>query len=168
MTDQPRPPAAREDELLDDLDQEILDDVRRVSALVDPPPEGLDDLVGFALRLEDIDHELARLAEAAPVGASYRGDEDGVHTLTFEANSRAVMVTVVEQADGTVRLDGWVAPAASLQVELRLHEPTALRQASCDQAGGFVFDRVPRWLAQLFVRPAVAGEPSVVTPAFTL
>ena len=48
MTDQPRPPAAREDELLDDLDQEILDDVRRVSALVDPPPEGLDDQIGRA------------------------------------------------------------------------------------------------------------------------
>jgi hypothetical protein len=162
MTDPP------EDELLDDVDQEILDHLRRVNALTDPPPDSLDDLVGFALRLEDVDREVARLAEATPAGASYRGDEEGVHTLTFEANSRAVMVTVVEQVDGTVRLDGWVAPAASLQVELRLHEPPSSRQAHCDPVGGFVFDAVPRGLAQLVVLPAVAGEPAVVTPAFSL
>jgi hypothetical protein len=158
----------REDELLDEVDQEILDHLQRISAATDPPPEGLDELVGFAVRLEDIDREVARLAEATPVGASYRGDEDGVHTLTFEADSRAVIVTVVEQADGTVRLDGWVAPAAALRVELRLHEASSSRETQCDAVGGFVFEGVPGGLAQLVVLPAVAGEPTVVTPAFTL
>jgi hypothetical protein len=80
-----------------------------------------------------------------------------------------VLISIVARPDGQVRIDGWLAPAAALQVELRLPEPAPSRVATADEAGRFVFDRVPRGIAQLLVQPPPGGTaPRVVTPAFTL
>jgi hypothetical protein len=79
------------------------------------------------------------------------------------------MITIVAQPDGSVRLDGWLAPAEPLRVELRFPEPAEARSVVCDGAGRFVFDRVARGLAQLLVHPPDGGEgPRVVTPSLAL
>jgi hypothetical protein len=155
------------DERLDSTDETILDRLDRVVNRLDPPPTDLDDRVVFSIQLDDIDREVARLVEGALVGAEHRGTES-THTLAFEADSRAILLTVVEAADGLVRLDGWLAPAAPLRVELRFADPTPSRDVTCDAAGGFVFDGVPHGYAQLVVDPPDGGGTSVVTPSFAV
>lgn len=146
---------------LDDLDREILARIARD----DPPPADLDERVLFALALAGLDAEVARLAVATPVAA--RAGERA-RTITFDASSRTVMITIVERADNLVRVDGWLAPGAALPVELRLPEPAEPRVVTADETGRFVFDEVPHGLAQLLIHPPAAGTPPVVTPSLLL
>jgi hypothetical protein len=153
---------------LDDDDQAILDRLAGIYARLDPPPADLDERVSFAIALGGLDAEVARLTEQLAVGSGARGTER-TRTITFDADSRAVMITIADRADGLIRLDGWLAPAAALQVELRLPEPAPPRMVLADAAGRFVFDGVPHGIAQLLVHPAADdGAPRVVTPAFSL
>ena len=108
---------------LDDEDQAVLDRLAGIYALLDPPPAGLDERVSFAIALDAVDAEVARLTEQLAVGSGARGSER-TRTITFDADSRAVMITVTDRADGLVRIDGWLAPAAALPVELRVPERT--------------------------------------------
>jgi hypothetical protein len=153
---------------LNDDDLAILDRLAAVHALLDPPPADLDARVSFAIALDALDAEVARLSEQQTIGSGARGGERA-HTITFEADSRSVMVTVVDQPDGLARIDGWLAPAGMLRVELRLPEPAPPRVVTADAAGRFVFDGVPHGIAQLLVQAPESDDSSrVVTPAFTL
>jgi len=158
---------------LEDEDQEILDRLAAVFARLDPPPADLDERVQFAIALDEVDVEVARLSEDLLVGSGARGTER-TRTITFDADSRTVMVTVVDRRDGRVRLDGWLAPPAALEVELRLlgpapDAPASSRIVASDAAGRFVFDEIPHGLAQLLVHPPDDGEaPHVVTPSLVL
>jgi hypothetical protein len=145
----------------DDLDREILDRIARA----DPPPPDLDERVLFALALTDLDASVARLVAEETTGA--RAGERA-RTITFDADSRTVMITVLERPDNLVRLDGWLAPGAALRVELRLPEPAGSRSVVADDTGRFVFDEVPHGLAQLLVHPPGDGTPRVVTPSLLL
>ena len=84
---------------LDDGDQVILDRLAAVHALLDPPPADLDERVSFAIALDALDAEVARLSEQQMVGSGARGSER-THTITFDADSRAVMITVVGRPCG--------------------------------------------------------------------
>jgi hypothetical protein len=160
------------DRPLDDDDQAVLDRLAQVYARLDPPPADLDERVSFAIALADVDGEMdaevARLSTQLAVGSGARSSER-TQTITFDADSRAVMITIADQADGLVRLDGWLAPGAALRVELRMPEPARPRIVVADAAGRFAFDGVPHGIAQLVVHPP-AGDaaPRVVTPAFSL
>jgi hypothetical protein len=142
---------------LDPLSREILGRIARF----DPPPADLDERVLFALALTGLEDEVARLAEAAAPAA--RAGERA-RTITFDADSRTVMITVLERPDGLVRLDGWLAPGAALTVELRLAAPEPPRTVTADDSGRFVLDAVPHGLAQLVIH----GTPRVVTPSLLL
>jgi hypothetical protein len=146
-------------EPLDDLDREILAGIGRL----DPPPADLDDRVLFALALADLDAQVARLAAEEFTGSGARAGER-TRTITFDAASRTVMITVVERPDNLVRIDGWLAPGEAVRVELRVPEPAPTRTVTADPTGRFVFDEVPHGLAQLLVD----GTPSVVTPSLVL
>ena len=154
---------------LDDLDADILGRVARLHARLDPPPADLDERVRFAIALEHIDVEVSRLATERLVGSGARG-VDRAQTVTFDAPSLTIMVSVTDTGTGGVRLDGWLAPAAALRVELRL--PAGPRVVLADDVGRFVFDGVPRGLAQLLVHPVpgcgVDLAATVVTPSLTL
>jgi hypothetical protein len=154
---------------LDDSDRAILDQLAAVHALLDPPPADLDERVRFAIALDDVDTEVARLTREVLAGSGARTSER-TRTITFDAESRTVMITIVDRPDGLVRLDGWLAPAAPLRVELRLPEPSQSQVVTCDEAGRFVFDEIPHGLAQLLVHPPSAGgtTPRVVTPSLAL
>lgn len=150
-------------EPLDDLDQHVMDRLAHVQDVVDPMPADLLDRVRFAMDLESLEVEVARYAVLAE-GAGAR-DADGVRTMTFEAETRSVMLTVTSARDGTVRLDGWVAPASGDDVEVR--SGGDVRRTTCDARGRFVVDGVPHGLVQVVVRPAAGGGGrSVVTPGF--
>lgn len=152
---------------MDDLDLSILDRIATVYALVDPPPPDLDLRVRFALAIEEIDVEVARRTGDVLIGSGARAAER-TRTITFEADSRTVMITIVARPDGLVRLDGWLAPAGRLRVELRFPEPAPARTAVADEAGRFVFDGVEHGLAQLLVHPPDDAVPRVVTPSLAL
>jgi hypothetical protein len=153
---------------LDDDDQAILDRVAAIHGLLDPPPADLDDRVRFAVALDSVDVEVARLSAQTLVGSGARGSER-TRTITFDADSRTVMITIVDRPDGQVRLDGWLAPAAALRVELRFPEPAPARVLTTDESGRFVFDGVPHGLAQVLVHPPEGtGAPCVVTPSLAL
>jgi hypothetical protein len=159
------------DAWLDDVDHEILDRLAGVQARLDPPPANLDERTTFVLELTTLDGEVARLREDLLVGSGARALQR-TRTITFDADSCTIMVTIVERVDGLVRLDGWLAPAAALAVELRLAGtpdlPARSSTVTSNESGRFVFDRVPRGLAQLLVRPADTGAARVVTPSLVL
>ena len=95
---------------LDQQDQAILDRLAAIHALLDPPPADLDERVTFAIVLDDLDAEVARLVEQESVGASARSAER-TRTITFDGDTRTVMITIADRQDGLVRIDGWLAPS---------------------------------------------------------
>ncbi|NUT32136.1 MAG: carboxypeptidase regulatory-like domain-containing protein [Hamadaea sp.] len=170
MTVPGEPPGAWPDE----IDAAVLDGLRDLHDLLDPPPADLTDRVLFALAVADLgdwdralDAEIARIQADQLVGSGARSGER-TRTISFDAPSLAVMVTVVDLPDGRLRLDGWLAPAAPLRVELRVGPQDAVRTLTTDaDAGGrFVFASVPHGLVQLVVRGT--GVQTVVTPSVVL
>jgi hypothetical protein len=146
---------------LDSFDREILDRIARL----DPPPPSLDERVLFALALDNLDAQVARLTESSFIGSGARAaGSERTRTITFDAESRTVMITVVERPDNLVRIDGWLAPGEAVRVELRAPAPEPTRTVVADATGRFVFDEVPHGLAQLLVH----GAPPVVTPSLAL
>jgi hypothetical protein len=161
---------------LDEIDQAILDQVGAVHMRLDPPPADLNARVQFAIALEQLDFEVARLADDVLVGSGARSAER-TRTMTFDSESLTIMVSFADAADGQLRLDGWLAPASPLRVELRVADQAGRRHATssettADEAGRFVFDAVGHGLAQLLVHPAAGSTAglaaSVVTPSFML
>jgi hypothetical protein len=159
----------------DEVDRAILGQLRDTYVLADPPPSELDERVRFAIALENIDVEVARLQEDLLIGSGARG-EDRTRTITFDCDSLTIMITIVDLSDDRVRLDGWLAPAAPRRVELRVAETSvdggAPRVVTTEDTGRFVFDDVGHGLVQLLVRPVEQTEdepvPTVVTPSLLL
>jgi hypothetical protein len=143
----------------------LLRAIAGVYGKLDPPPADLDDRVLFAIDLRDLDVEVARLEDDARAGTAARATER-TRTITFDAHSRTIMITVFEQPDGDrVRIDGWLAPADAVRVELRAPEPAPALVTMADETGRFVFDGVPHGLVQLLVG---TDGPIVVTPSLLL
>src|SRR3954451_12649908 len=132
---------------LDPTDAEILGQIARNHRRLDPPPADLDERVRFAIRLENLDVEVSRLQEDQLVGSGARGDER-VRTITFDSASLTIMVTIAYAGSLGVRLDGWLAPAGRLRVELRTADAPDPRMVMADDVGRFVFEGVGHGLAQ--------------------
>lgn len=147
------------DELLDSLDDAILGQLRDAFADTDPPPADLDERAKFAIRLENLDFEVSRLYEDTLQGTGARTAER-IRTITFEADQLTIMLTVADAGTGQLRLEGWLAPAAPLRVELRTATPGP-SATTADQHGRFAFDQVSPGLSQLTVHTA---PPLVTSP----
>jgi hypothetical protein len=159
MSDSDRP--------LDEIDDSILGQIAAAHSRVDPPPADLDERVRFAIALRDVDYEVARLREDVLVGSGARSTERS-RTITFDSPDLTVMVTVVTEPDGRCRLDGWLAPARPLRVDLRTAGGgSRARSVIADDSGRFVLDGVPPGLAQLQVHDVRPGI-TVVTPSVVL
>jgi hypothetical protein len=159
----------------DDVDRAILGQLRDTYVLADPPPAELDERVRFAIALENIDVEVARLQEDLLIGSGARG-EDRTRTITFDCDSITIMITIVEVGDERLRLDGWLAPAERRRVELRVAEPSvdggSSRVVTTEDTGRFVFDDLGHGVVQLLVRPVEQRDDqsalTVVTPSLLL
>lgn len=154
---------------LDDVDLGLLDAIRDLFQATDPMPPDLPERIRFSLALRDLEVEVARLAEEERLAAGARGTEQS-RTITFDSESLTIMIRVDANQDGTVRVDGWLAPPQHREIEMKT-TAGSLAMAS-DEQGRFAFARVPRGTAQLIARPAEAGPDhagrSVVTPALIL
>ena len=152
------------DEPLDDSDYGLLGELRDMFAAADPMPAELPDRIRFLLAVRDLEIEVARLTAEPGELVAARGAEQS-RTITFDSTTLTIMIRIDANKDGTVRVDGWLAPAQRREVEMKCAaEPLSV---ASDEQGRFAFPRVPRGTAQLVVRPAGAEETgrSVVTPA---
>ena len=85
----------------------------------DPMPADLPERIRFFLALRDLEIEVARLAaeEDRPALAA-RGAEQS-RTITFDSDSLTIMIRIDANRDGTVRVDGWLAPPQRREIEMK-------------------------------------------------
>jgi len=156
-------------EPLDDVDLGLLDDIRELFQTTDPMPSDLPERISFFIALRDLEIEVARLADEDQLTAAARGAEQS-RTITFDSDSLTIMIRVDANRDGTVRVDGWLAPPQRREIEMKTGADCLI--VASDEQGRFAFARVPQGTAQLVVRPAEQGPSeagrSVVTPALIL
>ncbi len=157
-------------EPMDDLDFAILDDIRELFEQADPMPADLPERIRFSLAMRDLEAEVARLTAAEQqdlVGA--RGAEHS-RTITFDSNSLTIMIRIDSNRDGTVRIDGWLAPAQRREIEMQAIADTL--RVSSDEQGRFAFPSVPGGTVRLVILAVEQGSDgagrSVVTPALVL
>jgi hypothetical protein len=159
---------------LDGNDAALLGEVARLYEEVDPVPEGLLDRLSFDLALDELYAEVAEMSRVPVDLPGVRSDPAAVRTetLTFAAESLTAMVTVTHVGPNRVRLDGWVAPAQTLPVRLRMQQGRL--ETLADAAGRFSFADLPDGFVQLSFHPETGGEggddggSAVVTPSFEL
>jgi hypothetical protein len=173
MTDdqtRPGPLEALESAPIDDADGLALATLRRIYEAGDPVPPSLLDRVKFAITLDDLEAEVARLQrEALPELAAARSENVlKAQTVTFTSDALTTMVTITPLPTNGVRIDGWASPGAFLDVELRIGDET--RHVVADEDGRFVFEQVDHGFAQLVLRQNGGGEGghAVITPAIEI
>ena len=129
----------------------------------------LPERISFFIALRDLEIEVARLADEDQLTVAARGAEQS-RTITFDSDSLTIMIRVDANRDGTVRVDGWLAPPQRREIEMKTRADSL--SVASDEQGRFAFARVPQGTAQLVVRPAEQGPSgdgrSVVTPALIL
>lgn len=149
-------------------DRDLMDELRTMWEVVDPPPPDLALRTLFLLELDNLEFELMSL-QAVLTGEGARGAETA-STITFASENLTVMVTVSPSGPQQRRLDGWIAPSAALRLELRT--AAGVRGGVADADGRFAFGEVPCGLVQLVIHPtggaAVHLLRPVVTPAINL
>jgi hypothetical protein len=159
-------------------DERLLTMIRSMFESADPVPAGLVDRIRLSVALAglkgDLDSELARLT--VHEAALARGAPEESRTITFDSNSLTIMIRIDPNADGTVRVDGWLAPPRRCRVELTMADGPITTDADAD--GRFAFLSVPRGTARIVVRqpeqstaesqPGPFGMKTVVTPALML
>jgi len=159
---------------IDTLDDAALRGLRTLHEQRDPVPTGLVERVRFAISLDQLEAEVAQLQRSAAPELVSRSDLDQVdgaqkaHSVTFTSDTVTTMVTITPVDAASVRLDGWAAPGAGLQVELRVGDRS--HHTTADEDGRFVFDQVEHGMAQLVLRPgdSSSGQRPVVTPALEI
>lgn len=136
----------------------------------DGVPAGLVDRLTFTVALAEMEAELAELHDVDRDLVGVRGeDAEQARTITFTSGSLSAMVTVSAEDVDTVRIDGWMAPAEAVDVDLRL--AAGRRRISSDPDGRFVFTDVPHGLVTLVFRgepDGRSGQGPVITPTFQL
>ncbi len=155
---------------LDEADRTVLAQLRELYDEVDPVPDDLVDRIQFALALNEVYAEVAHLTRMPLDALAVRGEAatgTRTETLTFSAERLTAMVTVSRIGD-LLRIDGWIAPPAGLEVRLRMQGER--RQVVADESGRFVIDGLSEGFAQLSFHPTDRDDEEgvIVTPLFQL
>ena len=152
-------------ESIDELDVRTLRGIAAMYAELDPVPPGLIERLQFGITLEALDAEIASL-QRMDVLAGARGSSDEVQTVTFTSTNLTTMVTISPSGHERVRIDGWAAPGGGVSVELTVAGQQL--KVVADSDGRFVFEDVPRGLAQFVLRNPTGVSAPVVTPALEI
>jgi hypothetical protein len=152
---------------MDLRDLEILGSLVDLYDRLDPMPEMLPDVVLFGLQIADLDAEMAIMvdSELNLSGAAGTRSVEHAKRITFTSDSLTVMISLEQQPDRTLRLDGWAAPGGHLRAELRTEASVVTVQ--CDETGRFVFESVPTGSVQLVLHPTEQSDPAVRLPVVT-
>jgi hypothetical protein len=157
-------------EPLSEADYALLDSLQALYDEIDPVPDGLVERIQFEITLDALHAEVATLTQLDLAGSGARSaSTESVRTITFTAETVTTMVTISPQTDGSVRVDGWVAPGGGLLVEVLLAEGEA-RRTRADDDGRFVMEDLPAGLAKfaLHTTDAVGSPHTVVSPTIEL
>ncbi len=149
---------------MDDLDTEVLARLGVLHGELDGPPDDFVERMLFAVAVHSLEAEVAALQEGRAAVTTRSSDEP--RSLTFESANLSILLGVAGSGDGTLTIDGWVAPPGAVLVELRRQAGGADR-AEPDADGRFSLPRVSRGLVQLLVHRD-AGRAPVITPTFEL
>jgi hypothetical protein len=152
---------------LDAEDRRVLDQLANVYESVDPVPAGLVERIQFGITLDALQADIAELQRSGDLAGVRSSEATEAQTVTFTSASLTTMVTITLTSADRVRIDGWAAPGEGVEVELRI-VGTALH-TTADADGRFVFDGVPRGLAQFILRPpAGSAQAPVITPSIEI
>ena len=88
---------------LDDVDAHVLDQLRHLHEVVDPPPADLVDRVKFAMTVAALEAEVADIVSSATLETVRGTDYDRADTVTFASDGLSVMVSIEHGA--TTRAD---------------------------------------------------------------
>lgn len=161
----------REDALaaepFDAQDEHALALIRAHLELTDPVPVDLAERVKFAMTVASLEAEIAHfMNDTAMAGATRTTEYDRATTVTFESAGLSIMVTLEPIGNDLNRVRGWVtAPGAD--VELR--ERSRTQEATSDDEGRFVFERVEHGTVHLVIRRNdEPGARPVITPGIEI
>jgi hypothetical protein len=154
-------------EPIEPADLELLDRIAVLHAALDPVPDGLIERLQFGITLDALHAEIAQLQRVDDLAGARGAEATEVQTITFTSSQLTTMVTISPIAAGRVRIDGWAAPGGGLDVELRIVGGQLQTRADAD--GRFVFEDVPKGLAQFVLRsPEGSAQAPVITPSIDL
>ena len=152
---------------IDDVDLAVLDQLAAAYADADPVPDGLLERLQFAITLDALHAEIAQLTRLDDLVGARAEAAAEIRTVTFTSQSMSTMVTITPMTGDRVRIDGWATDGAGVEVELRT--VTTRQTTTADDDGRFVFEDVPRGMAQFVLRhPGDSARPPVVTPALEI
>jgi hypothetical protein len=161
-------------------DDELLQSVADLYAVLDPAPSDLADGVLARLAVQDLEaeFELFTLVQQVDTGAGTRqGEEPGPGAkvaLEFAGSTYRVLVRIGEGEGGVRRVDGWVVPPLPLRVFLGPQGDALAhtrQSAYADRDGRFEFPAAMRgevrlWLLPQRGRGEAGAAPPFVTPPF--
>jgi hypothetical protein len=130
--------------MIEHADERMVDDLRRLVARYDPPPDHVRAAAHAAFTWRTIDEELAGLAyDSLAQTAAASGVRSGdTRTLGFENDGRGVEVEVVEQGDQR-QIVGQLLPPGPGHVEIRCGRPELVVDVTTDDLGRFEATDLP-------------------------
>jgi hypothetical protein len=150
---------------IDAADIQVLAQLAQLYETLDPVPDNLIERIKFGITLDSLHAEIAELQRSTDL-AGVRAEAAEAQTVTFTSASLTTMVTMTPLSTDRVRVDGWITPGADVAVELRLVSDSLHTIADAD--GRFVFEDVPRGLAQFVLRSPGSTLLPVITPSIDL
>lgn len=149
---------------MDELDLEILDQLRELFDTLDPTPAGLTEDVVVAISLAALDAEMATLQEESELVLRTSGAST-TDAITFTSSAVQLMVSTSDDETDTIRIDGWVTGGG---IEVELLQGTEAIPAVSDARGRLVWRRVPHGQVRFLIQPAAEGARPVLTPVIEL
>ena len=108
------------DQPIDDIDLEILAQMRRGLEEVDPMPEGMTDRIQFALTVALLEAEVANMVSDAALAGVRSDDYDRATTITFASDGFSATISVETGRGGQLSMHGWTSePGAEVEVRER-------------------------------------------------
>jgi hypothetical protein len=149
---------------VDRVDLAALDRIAGLYSKLDAVPATLVERIQFGLTLDSLHAEIAELQRSAELVGVRSDSTSDAQTVTFTSANFTTLVTITMITPETVRIDGWIVPGSGLSVELRTVGSVWTRET--DEDGRFVFESVPRGMAQFVLRPnGREASSAVVTPS---
>lgn len=152
---------------MDATDERALRLIRTHLEVADPVPVDLTERVKFAMTVASLEAEIAHLMDDSLLAGATRTTEyDRATTVTFESEGLSIMVSLEPLKGDHTLVRGWVtSPGAD--VELR--ERSRSQEATADEDGRFVFERVERGTVHLVIRRNdEPGSRPVITPGIEI
>lgn len=142
------------------LDAELLEGIAEVYDAIDPPPRSLDGEVLFALSHAALDAELATLLQAR-MPALRSADASPTDSITFTSSALQLMVRTTPEADGGLRVDGWVTGGG---IDVALYVGSTPHWATSDVHGRLLWRAIPHGRIRFLLQPADPEAKAVLTP----